>query len=151
ASSSGDFAMKNGFLLGGGNVLSELFSPSNLNLVVNQARLAFLTEPGNSVAGQPINPGNPVRVEVLDGAGNPVTSDNTDVISLTLNQNSSDPPSTLTAKVSSGIATFNNLVIDKAASGYQITATNPVLGSVASAPLFSVTPDVPAQLVFLSQ
>ena len=139
ASSSGDFATKNGFYLGGGNILSEQFSPLGLALVVNQAKLIFLTEPGNSVAGQSINPDNPVQVEVLDGNGNPVTSDNTDVIALTLNQNSFDPASTLTATVSGGIATFNNLVIDQAAAGYQITATSPGLGSAVSS-LFTVNP-----------
>jgi hypothetical protein len=54
ASSSGDFATKNGFSLGGGNALVEQFNVSNLTLVVNQARLKFLTEPGNSVASEQI-------------------------------------------------------------------------------------------------
>ncbi len=151
ASEGGDFATRTGFYLGGGNVLGEQFNSTNLNLVVNTARLKFLTEPTSGTAGQELNPTNPVQVEVLDGAGNPITSDNTDVITLTLNQNGFDPASTVSATVSGGIATFSNLIIDTAATGYQLSASSPSLGAVASAPLFTITPDVPAKLVFLTQ
>ena len=56
--------------LGGGNALVEQFNAANLTLVVNQARLKFLTEPGDSLASEEINPGNPVQVEILDVNGN---------------------------------------------------------------------------------
>jgi hypothetical protein len=84
--------------------------------------LLFLQQPTNTAAGQTISP---VIAEVVDAFGNVETSDNSDTITLSLGTNPSGGTlsGTLTLTVVNGVATFSDLAIDLAGSGYTLHAT----------------------------
>jgi len=91
-----------------------------------------------------------VTVTVLDAADNPVTGD-ANGVTMTIASgpdNSFDAASTTTASFISGVATFNNLIIDKAGSGYTLTATD--AGDVldVSSNAFMISPAMAAALKF---
>ncbi len=65
ASSSGDFATKNGFNLGGGKALSEQFSPSNLALTVSQTA---------ALSGLPVVNGSSAVINIVSATGNGSTA-----------------------------------------------------------------------------
>jgi hypothetical protein len=91
--------------------------------------LVFLQMPTTTGAGQTITPA--VRVAVVDAFGNVVTSDSTDMVTLSLGVNPSGGTlsGTLTVTVINGIATFSDLAIDLAGDGYTLHAS--VGGSLA--------------------
>jgi hypothetical protein len=84
--------------------------------------LLFLQQPTDTAAGQTITP---VLVEVVDAFGNVETSDNSDMITLSLGSNPGGGTlgGTLTMTVSGGIATFSDLSIDLVGDGYTLHAT----------------------------
>lgn len=57
---------------------------------------------------------------------------------------------TITVNAVAGVATFTNLSIDKAGTGYVLLATSNGIATVSTAP-FNVTPGAPAQLQFVTQ
>jgi hypothetical protein len=145
ASCNGDFSSRTGFGVGGGLVFTEQFASNNLSLLAYTANLLFQTEPTNVSAGQTFAP---IQVAVLNSSGNVMTSDNSDQITLTINQGML--LGTLTQKVVNGIATFSDLSITQAAAGYQLTAT--VSGQAAGlSSFFTVSPGAATQLVYLQQ
>jgi hypothetical protein len=85
--------------------------------------LLFLQQPTATAAGRTITPA--VLVGVVDAYGNVESSDNTDLITLSLGSNPSGGTlsGTLTVTVSGGIATFSDLSIDQAGMGYMLHAT----------------------------
>jgi hypothetical protein len=98
----------------------------NTSVTVSPAaakQLVFGQQPAATVAGSTISPA--VTVRVLDAFGNLVTTDNKDQISLALGSNpgigtlSGSAPVT----VSGGVATFNNLSVNNAGSGYTLLAS----------------------------
>jgi hypothetical protein len=109
--------------------------------------LAFLQQPTTTVAKGIIQSltstlaRTPVVVEVLDSFGNLVVRDNTDVIKIALatNQNRATLGGTLSATVSGGIATFTNLTISNAGTGYVLSASSGSLSPALSAP-FNISP-----------
>jgi hypothetical protein len=97
----------------------------NTPVSVNPAaadHLLFLQQPTDTAAGQAISP---VIIEVVDQFGNVVTTDSTDTVTLSIGNNPSNGTlsGTLTITVTNGIATFSDLSIDLAASGYTVHAT----------------------------
>ncbi len=94
------------------------------------SKLAFLQEPGNTLAGAAINPGVVIAVE--DQFGNLVTSD-TSIITLGIQTGPGafDSASTLQVAATSGVATFSNLILDMAGS-YTLSASAAGLTSVNS-------------------
>jgi hypothetical protein len=84
--------------------------------------LLFLQQPTDTAAGQTISPA--VAVAVVDQHGNVATGDSTDTVTLSLSPNPSGGTlsGTLTLTVSSGVATFGDLSIDLAGSGYTLHA-----------------------------
>ncbi len=73
------------------------------------AALDFLAQPTTSVAGVAITP--PVRVRVLDGAGNVVTTASTSItLAIGINPGGSTLGGTTTVSASSGVAQFNGAV-----------------------------------------
>ncbi len=104
-------------------------------------RLAFSTQPGNALANASLGT---VAVQILDKAGNVVTSA-TDAVTLVLGKNpwaSVDARGgsllgTVTANAVAGVATFNNVRIDKPGQGYALEAA---LGSgqKGSSALFNI-------------
>ena len=103
------------------------------------AKLQFLKQPSNVAAGAVISPW--VTVEVTDGAGNPVTSDKTDWVTVAV-VNSSDGGGvcgTTLVQVVAGIATFSNLMIDKGGTGYTLVATSGNLQESPPSKAFNVS------------
>jgi len=112
--------------------------------------LLFFQQPGNAIAGQALSPA--VVVEVVDQNGSVMTTDNTDVLTLALGTNPGGGTlsGTLTLTVSAGVATFSNLSIDKAGSGYTLVVSSPGLPPVTSNS-FAITPAAADHLLFVQQ
>ena len=87
-------------------------------------RLVFVVQPSAAAAAQPISP--PIQVALQDAAGQTVTSF-TGVVTLTITDETGGDESELsgTAAVAAiaGVATFTDLSINEAATGYTLTAT----------------------------
>lgn len=112
-------------------------------------QLAFTVEPSNGIAGQTLSP---VAVAVEDKFGNIVTTDNTTQVMLTLSKNTLN--GTLTQTVVNGVATFNNLSINTAATGYTLSAAavNAILTGATSTPFdISAGMGVPNKLAFMQE
>lgn len=113
--------------------------------------LSFDVQPGVTSSGAAIAPA--VRVRIVDAGGNTVaTATNSITIALTSGSGAQGAQlsGTLTAAASNGVATFSDLSIDKAASGYRFTATATGLTSATST-LFEIVPGAPAKLTFVTQ
>src|SRR5204862_3047952 len=133
---------------GAGSATSSAF-----NITAGTATLlAFTVQPVNTTAGTIITPA--VRVTVEDAFGNRVTSfpSGRPTITAAIGNNPgggtlSGTTSRLTGTgASAGIATFNDLSIDKAGEGYTLTASapGPVTGMSAA---FNITAGTATQLV----
>ncbi|MBA3583429.1 MAG: DUF11 domain-containing protein [Gemmatimonadetes bacterium] len=106
------------------------------------ARLQFQQQPSNTQAGATITPA--VTVRSVDGNGNTVTSFNGQVtLTLGANPGAGTLSGTVTQTAVSGVATFNNLSIDKAAAGYTLVAESGGLAGATSS-AFSITPGPPS-------
>jgi Chitobiase/beta-hexosaminidase C-terminal domain len=92
------------------------------------AKLAFLQQPSNALAGATISPA--VQVVVEDNSGNVVTTA-TNPVTLAL-VGGSGLTGTLMARPQNGIATFSDLSVGTAGSGYTLSATSPSLTSATS-------------------
>ena len=113
------------------------------------AKLAFKVQPRTTAAGVAIAPA--VQVSVLDGLGNLRTNaTNRVVIALGANPGGGTLTGTLNALPVSGVATFANLKINKAGSGYTLVASSSGL-TAATSSVFSVVPGAPTRLVFTAQ
>jgi plastocyanin len=95
------------------------------------AQLAFTVQPAGTIAGQTISP--PIQVSIEDASGNVVTSAQNE-ITLALDPISSAAKlsGTTTATASGGVATFADLQISKAGTGYTLSASATGLASVSS-------------------
>jgi hypothetical protein len=105
---------------------ASLAAATSNGFAINPAaadHLIFLQQPTGTAGGQMITPA--VMVEVVDQFGNVLTNDNTDTVTLTIGNNPSGGTltGTLTMTVTNGIATFSDLSIDVAGSGYTLHAT----------------------------
>ncbi|MDZ7771878.1 MAG: cellulose binding domain-containing protein [Balneolaceae bacterium] len=90
---------------------------SNTFTVVEPAgSMTIDAEPGQTTAGQTLSPAP--SVTLVDGQDNPLQGVN---ITVSVNQNSFASGTVTVQTNSSGVATFSDLVIEAAASGYQIT------------------------------
>jgi hypothetical protein len=114
--------------------------------------LGFVTQPANAelgddsateseaITGTPYDPdGEPVSIEVLDGADQRITSSTAEV-SLALQGGTSgavlrlNGSTDVSATASAGIATFAGLTVDEVGFGYELLATSPGLVSATSGP-----------------
>jgi hypothetical protein len=103
--------------------------------------------PATVVAGMPIAPA--LQIVARDRLGNTATSFTGDItVTFGTNPNGGTLVGTTTRPAVAGIATFADLSIDKAASGYTLTATAPALGLSCVTSAFSVAPGEVTQLVF---
>ena len=114
-------------------------------------KLAFLQQPSNAVTGATITPA--VQVVVQDASGNTVQG-STNPITLTL-VGGTGLAGTLTVNAQNGVATFNDLTVSTAGTGYKLSAASPALTSATSASFTisppSTVPPPPAKLAFLQQ
>src|SRR5436190_5694218 len=109
------------------------------------ARVAFSSSLGNARAGQPISP--PVQVTGQDSAGRVTLRDTLVTLSLAANPSGDSLRGTKQVRSLNGVATFANLRLDKAASGYMLTAAAPELHPDTST-AFSVMPAPATVLAF---
>ncbi|HLJ92329.1 MAG TPA: S53 family peptidase [Gemmataceae bacterium] len=116
------------------------------------SKLAFGQQPTNAMAGSTITPA--VTVRVLDAYGNPVTSDNTDQVGLTLINGATGATlsGTMPVTVSNGMATFSNLSVNLAGSGYALGASaGGLAGASSSTFTIAPAPGKPDHLAFVQQ
>ena len=116
---------------------------------ITATRLDFFTPPGTVVAGHQFSPAVKVRAE--DAAGNKATSFSGAVtVALTRNPGGAALSGTTTVTAVNGVATFFDLSLDKADTGYTLEATSYPLLSITSA-RFEVMPGPARQLAFTVQ
>ena len=129
---------------------SLMSATSNAFAVVGPpTKLAFTVQPSNVAAGTSIAPA--MKVSVEDANGNVVpTATNQITVAFGTNPSGATLSGTATANASSGAATFANLSINKAGTGYTLTASATGLTGVTSS-TFNVTPGAPAKLIFTTQ
>ncbi|NIO09013.1 MAG: peptidase S8, partial [Deltaproteobacteria bacterium] len=122
------------------------------NVVFNPgaaAQLAFNVQPSDTATTVQISPA--ITVEVQDALGNLVTSA-TDTVTLSIGTNpaSGTLSGTLARAAVTGVATFNDISIDKVGVGYTLNATAGGLTPAGSA-AFAITAGAATQLVFTVQ
>jgi VCBS repeat-containing protein len=112
------------------NGLTGVTSPAFDILPGAANRLVFLTGPTDRVVGQKFSPG--LQVQVQDAGGNPVVLASGQI---TITSSVTGTLSgTATAVPVFGTATFNNLAINKAGTGYTLTALASGVSSTTSDP-----------------
>lgn len=101
------------------------------------SQLVYTTPPSNATAGTVIAP--PVVVQARDAFGNDASSfTGTVALSLSTNPTSATLSGTLSAAAAAGVATFSNLRIRTAGSGYVLTSASSGVTSAVS-PAFNIT------------
>ena len=123
---------------------------SGFNITTGIAsHLAFIQGPSNTLAGTSMTP--VVTVAVEDASGNVETGDNGTMIGLVIGTNPGGGTlsgGTAVADVA-GVATFSGLSINKAGTGYTLTASSTPLYTPATSATFNISPGLPTQLVFI--
>lgn len=126
-----------GALVGGG-------SPATLG---DATRLEFVVQPANGTAGAPLT----MKVSAVDSAGGVVAVFNGRVtLALAANPGGDALHGTTDATAVDGTATFTDVRIDRAATGYTITAHIEGLADATSTS-FDIAPGAPAAVTFLAQ
>lgn len=111
--------------------------------------LEFATSPANGIAGAQLRPIPSVRV--VDRFGNPVPTDGRTVtVSLAANPAGGTLSGTLIAATVAGVASFPDLVLDRAGAGYALRATSGGLDA-ATSDAFSIGAGAAAALRFGQQ
>lgn len=96
------------------------------------SKLGFTVQPTNVAANASIAPA--VQVAVQDGSGNTITGASSPVtIAIGTNAGGGTLAGTLTANAVNGVATFSNLSINSAGTGYTLVASTPNLPNATSA------------------
>src|SRR5207245_1448376 len=82
--------------------------------------LVFDQEPTSTTAGTVLSPA--VTVEIFDKFGNFVSTDNSDLVTLgfSVNPGGATVGGTPTVTAQNGVATFNNVFLNKSGTGYQL-------------------------------
>lgn len=106
------------------------------NVAAAATSLVFYTQPQNANEGATLSS---IQVKVLDDAGNLFTGA-TGQITIALNPSSGDLGGTLLATPSGGIATFANLTVAHAATGYTLVASYPGVPNATSSTFDISTP-----------
>ncbi|QQS31911.1 MAG: carboxypeptidase regulatory-like domain-containing protein [Acidobacteriota bacterium] len=112
-------------------------------------RLVFSVQPSNGSAGQAISPA--IQVAVQDNNGNTIpNATNAVTLNLLDNPGGSTLSGTITRNAVNGIATFNDISLNKVGNGYTFTAgSNGLSGALSEA--FNIAAGAPAQLVYDQQ
>ncbi|HEX8936541.1 MAG TPA: hypothetical protein VF788_20650, partial [Pseudonocardiaceae bacterium] len=110
--------------------------------------LVFVQEPTDATAGSSIAPA--ITVEIRDQFDNVTTSTASVTMAIDTNPGGGTLSGTTTVSAVNGTATFNDLSIDKAGSGYTLMATSPGLTSDTSS-TFNITPAAEDHLVFVQE
>src|SRR5438132_1064278 len=123
---------------------------NTFNITVGAAaKLVFGTQPSNATAASSITPA--VTVQVQDAGGNVVTGSTASVtVAIGTNPSSGTLSGTATVSAVSGVATLSNLSIDKAGTGYTLTASSTGLTGATST-AFNITVGAATKLAFGTQ
>ena len=140
----------NGYVLTATDGALTSAASSGFNIMTGPpTQLAFGVQPGNTAAGASITPA--VTVLIQDALGNTVTNNSSSVtISLGTNPSGGTLSGNHIAVAANGVATFNNLSLNKVGNGYTLTAVDGSL-TAATSNSFNITPGAATQLVFLQQ
>ena len=132
-----------------GGLLLAACTDSNEPASGSELTLAFVTQPANTTAGVAISP--VVTVAILDESGNTVTTESKLVsVRIETNPAAGSLAGTTTVATVDGVATFSNLRIAKAGTGYTLGAHTASIGPAISS-AFDITPGPAEALVFTSQ
>src|SRR5439155_511847 len=113
------------------------------------SHLAFTVEPSNTASGAPITPA--VQVSALDALGNTAQSFTGNVtVALGANPGGATLSGTTTIAAANGVATFTDLSLDKAGTGYTLTGASTGLSAPTSA-AFNISAATANKLVFTLQ
>src|SRR5438874_8139351 len=113
------------------------------------AKLAFIVQPSNAVAGAANTPA--VQVAVQDAQGNTVTTAATSItVAIGNNPVSGTLAGTRTVAAVSGVATFSTLSLNKTGTGYTLPASATGLTSATSG-AFNISAGAAAKVVFTVQ
>ena len=125
------------------DAVSSPAASASYTISLPPSKLAFITQPSDSTVSSAVAPA--VSVALLDTYGNRVTT-STNTISLTLQQNGAAATlgGTTSAAAGSGAATFSNLIVNAAGSGYTLVANATGLPAAQSAS-FTVVPQMPSE------
>ena len=119
-------------------------SPGNPN------QLAFLQQPGTTVAGQAITPA--ITVAVQDALGNTVLTSSTNVrLALGNNPAGGTLSGPTAVDAINGVATFSGLSVDRAGTAYTLVATASGGLRPATSTGFGIAPAAPAALAIVTQ
>lgn len=122
-------------------------SPFNISAGA-ASKLVFSVQPGNSTSGAPVTPA--VQVTVQDALSNTVTTATNGItIALGANPSAGTLSGTKTVNAVNGVATFSDLSIDRAGSGYTLTASASGLTGAASVP-FDIITSAASKLIFMT-
>jgi hypothetical protein len=134
------------------SVTDNSVSGSSASVVVSPAAAAQVVlgqQPTNVTAAAAMSPA--VTVGVRDTYGNTVTGSSASIgIAIATNPSGGTLGGTTTVSAVGGVATFTNLSIDRAGTGYTLVASSPGLASATSS-AFNVTAGQAARLAFTSQ
>jgi hypothetical protein len=137
----------------GSNLINAVFSgvpsvPFTATAAAGEAtKLTFTQAPVTTSAGSTMPA---VRVAIQDASGNTVTSATAQVtLAIGANPGSGTLSGTTTVSAVNGIAVFSTLSIDKAGSGYTLTAASSGLAD-ATSPAFDILTGSANHLVFLT-
>lgn len=112
------------------------------------SQIVIVTQPPSpSVAGVAMAPA--IRVALRDAGGNLTASTNAVTIALNANPTGATLTGTLTKTAVAGVATFDDLKIDKVGEGYTLLVTSPNVGRVSSGP-FNVIAGAAANFVIVA-
>jgi hypothetical protein len=123
---------------------------SDFDITPRPTHLAFAVLPSDTVAGMMIAPA--VTVQVEDSSNDVVIGDNTDQVTIAIGRNPGGGTltGTLTVTVHNGVATYNDMSINKSGTDYTLTATSGALTGDTSAE-FNITPAAADHLFLLQQ
>jgi uncharacterized protein YjdB len=112
-------------------------------------RVAFVQQPTIDTAGKAITPA--ITVELQDISGARVTTSGVPItIAIGNNPGGSTLGGTLTQNTVNGVATFNNLTLNRSGDGYTLTASATGLTSATSS-AFNIVAGAPVRLALVTQ
>ena len=112
-------------------------------------KLAFTVQPSNATAGQTISP--TLQVAVQDQSGNTITNSSAAItLSISNNPSSGTLAGTLTKNAVNGIASFDNLSINRAGNSYTLRANSNGL-TAATSNAFDISVGTASKLAFVVQ
>jgi hypothetical protein len=130
------------------------FTATSNNIAVGAgsgAQMLFTAQPTTTTAGQVISSPSGVSVQLEDSDGNPITTAGTPVtLTLTAGNNAALTAPAQANTDQNGIATFNNLSIAKAGTGYTLTASSSSIPSITSN-AFDIVAGAATQVAFVQQ